>query len=245
MNKKKVILIFCSSIGCCLLAFVFLGIAAVLQEQEFQPSWIYGAFGCASFPFLIAALIILLVNHKKIILWEMEQKQKKLEQKGLDIIRANANISNIEQMFRENGFVETDKYNYAEEYRYLYKKSGALDFVGIREIKKDISTNVDCMIDEIATILEKKLKPSSCVCLTMILFADELTKEDKDNLLSMNINYATISKVPVNSWSALLVVYERKSKSFYLDRSQNLAFDLHTNAIKKFKKMLKKSGMIL
>lgn len=233
LAKGAVIVIFVVAIGLLVLGFVALFLAAYLQEKGVSAS-IYTPIGCSFFIFDVAAIVLLCLNSKKILIYDIKKEMQKINENDC-LVLEDATKNKIIDACVKYKFVERDC-----DYLYKRKISFFNDFINYFVRIIDTANIEEDVPNEISKFDNKKYKNKN-KCLLLFVFLDKVEEKDLEALKNCATSFVLLETVMSRGPycdNAVIVFVDAQSRKAYLVASGNFGPSVYKYGVKMVKKLL-------
>lgn len=229
MTKKEYITLMSIAIVLLLTFFGLLATAAILQDNGVSPK-IYNPIGISSFAFIIAALVVLFANLKRVTEYEIAAKIKKVDETECTILE-NATEAKIKDALIKSGFAQRD------EYYYKRKFSLAKDYINYF-VRFANSINVASSIESEMAKIDAKNYSNQNKCMILILSLDTVSAEDIEEM--KKFNKAFIVAEHIDPWidSAICVLIDKSNNKAYFIKNNKFSVSIYSHSTKLIEKLI-------
>lgn len=231
MSKKAYTAFTVVAIAVFVLAFALLAAAGIVQDRGGSDT-VAGVLGGSFFVLLIADLIFILANYKKLTEYEFEAKAKKIENSGF-ITLENATQEKLLRALEANKFKLTDG-EYYHKRKFSFTKDVINYFVKCEEYT-DLDKTLECEFDK----FDGKDYSHTNKCLILYLYADEVTEKDRETVMEISKTFisiettANLSRFDTN----VIVLADRISRKAYLVPISKASISVYAHGVKMIKKL--------
>ncbi|MBQ9745979.1 MAG: hypothetical protein IJW21_04080 [Clostridia bacterium] len=230
MDKKAYTVFTAVAIGLFVLAFALLAGAGIVQDSGSDK--IAGVLGGSFFVLLIADLVFILANIKRVMEYEFEAKTKKIETGGFATL-ANVTEAKILAALQEGKFTLHDG-EYYHKRKFSFGKDVINYFVKCAEYE-----NLNETLTQELDKFENKDYKHTNKCLLLFLFADEVTEEDRADVMEISknlISLETTLSLPQFDTSVIIAVDKMSRKAYFVPINKT-SISVYAHGVKMIKKL--------
>lgn len=233
LTKGALIAIFVAAIVLLMLGVGALFLAAYLQEKGVSAS-IYTPIGCSFFIFDIAAVILLCLNFKKIVIYDIKKETQKIIENDCISFEGVTKRKIIDACAKFKLAKRDDEYYYKRKISFF--KDVINYFVRITDAA-DIEGDIQ---REISKFDSKKYKNKN-KCLLLFVFLDKIEKKDLEMLKNCATPFIILETVmPRGPYcdNVVIVFVDAQSRKAYLVPNGKFGISVYKYGVKMAKRLL-------
>ncbi len=235
--RKQVIAIYSTTIALTVLAFAFIGLWLILDNNGVESSTALAIGLAGFFAFIIAALSIMISYYGQLYEYNSHKEEGKMRQTPLTKSSCTLDLWNARRLFEQQGFTLMD--NNVFHRRDLSAWRNYINYYVIQIKTDDVDESIETLIERTNDIITPKDSyPTTNNALLFVCYIDYPKEKDFLALKSLVINERLVEMIPNQQQSSIVpLIIDIDGNAFYACYN-NKSLKMYDLALRNYLKML-------